>query len=837
MIECKLKTLFLHELITKLRYKTINMKVLKFGGTSVGSPASVRRLKQIVESSEESLVVVVSALGGVTDRLISTSRLAVSGDAAYEEEYQQIVLRHTNLIKEVLPDSPEREALNTRVNKLLAELKDIFQGVYLVHDLSQKSADTIVSYGERLSSIIISAVLNDSEWIDARYLIKTLQRHGRHLLDQEATHQAIKQKFKHMGRCTVVGGFISCDSETNYTTNLGRGGSDYTASIIAATLDATILEIWTDVDGFMTADPRVISRAYTIKELTYVEAMELCNFGAKVLYPPTIYPVCEKDIPILIKNTFNPESPGTLVSNHRRDSHAQAIKGISSINDTSLITITGLGMVGVIGVNYRIFRVLAKNGISVFLVSQASSENSTSIGVRNADAVVACKVLNQEFAAEIKSGEMSEVTSEPDLATVAIVGEHMKHTTGIAGKLFGTLGSNGINVIACAQGASETNISFVITKESLRKALNVIHDSFFLSEYKVLNLFICGIGTVGSSLIEQLRKQQVKLMEENRLKLRVVGIANSRRLLLQREGSGIDLANYKNLLKTDGIPSNAMSLGKRIVDMNIFNSVFVDTTASEEVAVLYKDLLSHNISVVAANKVAASSRYEHYLDLKSTARHRGVRFLFETNVGAGLPIINTMSDLVASGDRITKIEAVLSGTLNYIFNTLSADVPFSETILKAKEVGYAEPDPRIDLSGKDVLRKLVILSREAGYAIEQEDVIQKLFVPDNYFEGTLEDFWAHISELDASFEQRRQRMEKEGKRLRFVARLDKGKASIGLEEVDRNHPFYELEGSNNIVLLTTARYKECPLLIQGYGAGASVTAAGVFADIMRIASV
>lgn len=837
MIECKHKTLFLHELITKLRYKTINMKVLKFGGTSVGSPASVRRLKQIVESSEESLVVVVSALGGVTDRLISTSRLAVSGDAAYEEEYQQIVLRHKNLIKEVLADSPEREVLNARVNKLLAELKDIFQGVFLVHDLSQKSADTIVSYGERLSSIIISAVLNDSEWIDARYLIKTLQRHGRHLLDQEATHQAIKQKFKHMARCTVVGGFISCDSETNYTTNLGRGGSDYTASIIAATLDATILEIWTDVDGFMTADPRVISRAYTIEELTYVEAMELCNFGAKVLYPPTIYPVCEKDIPILIKNTFNPESPGTLVSNHRRDSHAQAIKGISSINDTSLITITGLGMVGVIGINYRIFRVLAKNGISVFLVSQASSENSTSIGVRNADALVACKVLNQEFAAEIKSGEMSEVTSEPDLATVAIVGEHMKHTTGIAGKLFGTLGSNGINVIACAQGASETNISFVITKESLRKALNVIHDSFFLSEYKVLNLFICGIGTVGSSLIEQLRKQQVKLMEENRLKLRVVGIANSRRLLLQREGSGIDLANYKNLLKTDGIPSNAMSLGKRIVDMNIFNSVFVDTTASEEVAVLYKDLLSHNISVVAANKVAASSRYEHYLDLKSTARHRGVRFLFETNVGAGLPIINTMSDLVASGDRITKIEAVLSGTLNYIFNTLSADVPFSETILKAKEVGYAEPDPRIDLSGKDVLRKLVILSREAGYAIEQEDVIQKLFVPDNYFEGTLEDFWTHISELDASFEQRRQRMEKEGKRLRFVARLDKGKASIGLEEVDRNHPFYELEGSNNIVLLTTARYKECPLLIQGYGAGASVTAAGVFADIMRIASV
>lgn len=813
------------------------MKVLKFGGTSVGTPDSVRRIKKIVESSEESLVIVVSALGGITDRLISTSRLAVSGNEAYKEEYKQIVLRHHNMIKDVLPESNERIVLMNRIDKLLAELKDIYQGVYLVHDLSQKSADTIVSYGERLSSIIISTVLEGSEWVDARYLIKTLQRHGRHLLDQETTNCAIEENFKHMPKCTVMGGFISCDSETNYTTNLGRGGSDYTASILAANLNATILEIWTDVDGFMTADPRVISRAYTIKELTYVEAMELCNFGAKVLYPPTIYPVCEKNIPILIKNTFNPEAPGTLISDCRRDTHSRAIKGISSINDTNLITVTGLGMVGVIGVNYRIFKALAKNGISVFLVSQASSENSTSIGVKNVDAAVACKVLDEEFAAEIKSGEMFAVTSEPNLATVAIVGEHMKHTTGIAGKLFGTLGSNGINVIACAQGASETNISFVITKESLRKALNVIHDSFFLSEYKVLNLFICGIGTVGSSLIKQLHKQQTKLMNENRLKLRVVGIANSRRLLLQREGGGIDLANYKTLLDTEGIPSNANSLGKRIVEMNIFNSVFVDTTASEEVAALYKDLLSHNISVVAANKVAASSRYEHYLDLKNTARSRGVRFLFETNVGAGLPIINTMSDLVASGDRITKIEAVLSGTLNYIFNTLSADVPFSETIFKAKEVGYSEPDPRIDLSGKDVLRKLVILSREAGYPIEQEDVIQKLFVPDNYFEGTTEDFWAHIAELDASFEERRQRMEKEGKRLRFVARMDNGKASIGLEEVDRNHPFYELEGSNNIVLLTTARYKECPLLIQGYGAGASVTAAGVFADIMRIASV
>ena len=544
--------------------------------------------------------------------------------------------------------------------------------------------------------------------------------------------------------------------------------------------------------------------------------------------------MCHKNIPILIKNTFNPEAPGTIIK-QEVDSGSKAIKGISSINDTTLITVTGLGMVGVIGVNFRIFKALAQNGISVFMVSQASSENSTSIGVRNQDAALACEVLNEEFAKEIEMGEISPVVAEMNLATIAIVGENMKHTPGIAGKLFGTLGRNGISVIACAQGASETNISFVVEAKSLRKSLNVIHDSFFLSEYQVLNLFICGTGTVGGSLIEQIRCQQQKLMQERGLKLKVVGIADGHRALFTR--AGIDLASYREEMEEKGIPSSAAVLHDEIIGMNIFNSVFVDCTASAEVASLYKEFLMHNISVVAANKIAASSDYSIYSELKQIARRRGVKFLFETNVGAGLPIINTINDLINSGDKILKIEAVLSGTLNYIFNKISADVPFSQTIKMAQEERYSEPDPRIDLSGKDVIRKLVILAREAGYKLEQTDVEKHLFVPSDFFEGPLEEFWKKVPSLDADFEARRRKLESENKRWRFVAKLENGKGSVSLQEVDSKHPFYGLEGSNNIILLTTERYKEYPMMIQGYGAGASVTAAGVFADIMSIANI
>ncbi|MCF2577003.1 bifunctional aspartate kinase/homoserine dehydrogenase I [Phocaeicola barnesiae] len=810
------------------------MKVLKFGGTSVGSVNSMSSVKKIVEAIDEKVIVVVSALGGITDKLINTSKMATAGDSAYEKEMKEIVNRHIEMVYTVIPAGKQREILLDQVNELLSELKDIFQGIYLIRDLSPKTSATIVSYGERLSSIIVTALIKNAQWFDSRTFIKTEKKHNRHILDSELTTQLVKEAFRELPQVSVVPGFISSDKNTGEITNLGRGGSDYTASIIAAALEADILEIWTDVDGFMTADPRVISTAYPITELSYVEAMELCNFGAKVVYPPTIYPVCHKNIPILIKNTFNPDAPGTIIK-QEADHFSKAIKGISSINDTCLITMTGLGMVGVIGVDHRLFRALAENGISVFLVSQASSENSISIGVRNGEAELACSLLNEEFAKEIEMGEISPMKVEGGLATVAIVGENMKHTPGIAGKLFGTLGRNGINVIACAQGASETNISFVVDGASLRKTLNVIHDSFFLSEYQVLNLFVCGIGTVGHSLLEQIHGQQERLKKERGLKLRVVGIANGHQAYFCRQG--IDLANFRQELEEKGVPSCTQLLHDEVIGMNIFNSVFVDCTASPEIAGLYKDFLKHNISVVAANKIAASSDYEIYAELKQIARQRGVKFLFETNVGAGLPVINTINDLINSGDKILKIEAVLSGTLNYIFNTLSAEVPLSETIRRAKEEGYSEPDPRIDLSGKDVIRKLVILAREAGYRLNQEDVVKHLFIPDEFFEGTLDDFWTKIPQLDADFEKQRQKLEAEDKRWRFVAKLEDGKGTVSLQEVGHDHPFYTLEGSNNIILLTTERYNEYPMLIQGYGAGAGVTAAGVFADIMSIANI
>ena len=808
---------------------------MKFGGTSVGSVNSILSVKKIVESAGEPVIVVVSALGGITDQLISTSRMAATGDAAYEGAYREIVRRHEEMVKGVIPAGETQTLLHYQVNELLDELKDIFQGIYLIKDLSPKTSDTIVSYGERLSSLIASRLIQGAVWFDSRTFIKTEKKHNKHTLDTELTNRLVREAFKEIPQVSLVPGFISSDKVSGDVTNLGRGGSDYTAAVIAAALGADSLEIWTDVDGFMTADPRVISTAYTISELTYVEATELCNFGAKVVYPPTIYPVCHKNIPILIKNTFNPDGQGTVIKQNVDHTKSKAIKGISSINDTSLITVQGLGMVGVIGVNYRIFKALAKNGISVFLVSQASSENSTSIGVRNADADLACEVLNEEFAKEIEMGEISPIQAEKNLATVAIVGENMKHTPGIAGKLFGTLGRNGINVIACAQGASETNISFVVDSKSLRKSLNVIHDSFFLSEYQVLNLFICGVGTVGGSLVEQIRQQQKKLMMENGLKLHVVGIIDATKAMFSR--AGFDLGNYREELKEKGTDSSLDTIREEIIGMNIFNSVFVDCTASPDIASLYKDFLQHNISVVAATKIAASSAYETYRELKLIARQRGVKYLFETNVGAGLPIINTINDLIHSGDKILKIEAVLSGTLNYIFNKISADVPFSRTIKMAQEERYSEPDPRIDLSGKDVIRKLVILAREAGYKLEQEEVEKNLFVPNDFFEGSLEDFWKKVPSLDADFEARRKVLESENKHWRFVAKLENGKASVGLQEVDRNHPFYGLEGSNNIILLTTERYKEYPMMIQGYGAGAGVTAAGVFADIMSIANV
>ena len=828
------------------------MKVLKFGGTSVGSVESILHLKKIVEACDEPVVVVVSALGGITDKLINTSKLAVAGDSSYLTSYQEMVERHHQMIDAVITDEKKKTEIYATVDELLGHLKSIYQGIYLIGDLSEKTANAIVSYGERLSSNIVATLIDGAKWYNSLEFIKTKKKQGRNLYSGSISEQLILEVFKDFKDGTanhkvcLVPGFISADSQTGEVTNLGRGGSDYTAAILAAALDAEVLEIWTDVSGFMTADPRVINNAYPIDKLSYVEATELCNFGAKVVYPPTIYPVCIKNIPILIKNTFRPEDKGTIITNlSEGDDNGRAIKGISSINNTSLITVSGLSMVGVIGVNRRIFTTLAENGVSVFMVSQASSENSTSIGVTDDDADRACEVLNREFAKEIEMGAMYKMKLERDLATVAIVGENMKHTPGIAGKLFGTLGRNGISVIACAQGASETNISFVVERKSLRKSLNVIHDSFFLSEYQVLNVFLCGVGTVGGSLLEQIAGQRQKLMKERNLQINIVGIASGHNAMFDR--NGIDLSQWEEDGKfsvarlrqglKEAEASNTERLKEEVIGMNIFNSVFVDCTASAEVAGLYEGLLSNNISVVAANKVAASSNYDNYVKLKEAARKRGVKFLFETNVGAGLPIINTINDLINSGDKILKLEAVLSGTLNFIFNTISADIPFSETVRLAKEEGYAEPDPRIDLSGKDVIRKLVILSREAGYKMEQEDVEASLFIPQSFFDGTLDEFWKNLPSVDAQFESERLQLEAARQRWRFVAKLEDGKGSVALQKVDERHPFYDLEGSNNIILITTERYNQYPMLIQGYGAGASVTAAGVFADIMSIANI
>lgn len=811
------------------------MKVLKFGGTSVGTVESLRHVKRIVEECEEQVIVVVSALGGITDLLIQTAHQASTGDITYMQNYAKIVERHINVINGIVPQE-KITIVRSKIDMLLEELGNIYRGVSLIKDLSSRTLDIIVSYGERMSSTIVSNIIENATLFDSREFIKTENQFNKHVLQAELTERLIKETFSSFGgKVALVPGFISTDAKANDITNLGRGGSDYTAALICAALNASQLEIWTDVDGFMTADPRVISTAYVIDKLTFIEAMELCNFGAKVVYPPTIYPVFQKNIPILIKNTFNSSAPGTLISDIHGNIEGKAIKGISSINDTCLITLTGFGMVGVIGVNSRIFAALARNGISVFLVSQASSEHNTSFAVKNCDAEDAVKVLKDEFSAELLTGEISDITPEKDLATVAIVGENMKHTPGIAGKLFNTLGRNGINVIACAQGASETNISFVIDSKSLRKALNVIHDSFFLSETQVLNLFVAGVGNVGKNLLSQIHHQQDSLLKNKALELRIVGIANSKKCVFNRDG--INIENYQEELEKSELIATPETIRNGVIDMNIFNSVFVDCTASADIADIYGSLIEHNVNVVAANKIAASSCYNNYKYLKNLTHKKGVKFLFETNVGAGLPIINTINSLIATGDKIIKIEAVLSGTLNYIFNTISPEIPLSKAIKMAQEAGYSEPDPRIDLCGKDVARKIVILAREAGYKVEQEDVVRNLFIPAEFFEGTIDDFFKNVEGMDAEFEALRKVAADKNEHLRFVARMDEGAVSIELESVNQTHPFYTLAGSNNVILITTERYNEYPMVIKGYGAGAEVTAAGIFSDIISIANV
>ena len=704
----------------------------------------------------------------------------------------------------------------------------------MIGELTPKTLDRISGFGERLSSLIISEFIEGAQWVDSSQLIKTDSAFGKAQVDFHVSVPLIREKFENFKGICIAPGFVSSNKEGEFTT-LGRGGSDYTAAIYAAALNASVLEIWTDVDGFMTADPRVISKAYVIKSLSYAEAMELSHFGAKVIYPPTILPVYKKGIPTWIKNTMHPEAEGTLITESRKNGKDLPIKGISSISNISLMTVQGLGMVGVTGISMRLFSALAKENINVILISQASSENSISVAIDSSKAELAEDAIRKEFEREIAVGKINKVEVENELSIVAIVGENMKHSTGIAGKLFNTIGKNGINIIAIAQGASELNISWVVKNSDLRKTLNVVHESFFLSENAEVNVFMLGIGLVGGNLLKQIQQQQEKLLKEKHLKIKLVGVANSRKMLLDREGIAID--GFKERLEQDGVNSSLAGYKQAVIDMNIFNSVFVDCTASTAAADLYADLLNANVSIVTANKVAASSEYENYLKLKKIAKHKGVKFLFETNVGAGLPIINTLNDLVNAGDKIQKIEAVLSGTLNFIFNTISADVPFSQTIRMAKEEGYSEPDPRIDLSGVDVVRKLLILVRESGYKIETEDVFINKFIPDEFFSGSMDDFWAGIPALDADFEARRQVLAAQNKCWRFVAKFEDGKAEVGLQEIAQGHPFFDLQGSNNLVMFTTERYHEFPMIIKGYGAGAAVTAAGVFADIIRVSNV
>ena len=808
------------------------MKVLKFGGSSVANADRIRTVRDIVTGTSGAKAVVVSALGGVTDKLLETSRLARLGDGSFSPLFVDIKERHLTLAQELLG---AESAAYGKLSDMLCSLRKLLEGVNSLKALPSQTECEIVSFGERMSALIVSAFIPGSVLKDSREFIKTVPAEGRNVPDMTLTETLVQKEFASLPEdgTAIVPGFISTDKQSGQATTLGRGGSDYTASIIAAAADARCLEIWTDVDGFMTADPRIIKTSYVIDALNFQEAMELCHFGAKVVYAPALYPVLPKDIPVYIKNTLNPAAKGTVIRKSV-DAARRAVTGIASIDNICLLTLSGPSMVGIIGVDSRLFNALSRNGISVFLVSQSTSETGITVGVESGSAARAKQVVDAEFSSEISRGAMSPVSVEESLAAVAVVGRNMKHSQGIAGKLFTILGRNGIGVLACAQGSSEYNISIVIRREFLRKALNVIHDSFFLSEYQELNLFICGVGTVGGQLISQIASQREKLMKEHNLKLNIVGIARRTKSVFCRDG--IDPENYLEALDA-GEPTTLSDLRDRVIGMNIFNSVFVDCTASEEVAALYEDFFRHNISVVAANKVAASSDYANYASLKALALKHGVKFLFETNVGAGLPIIGTINALRNSGDRIERIEAVLSGTLNFIFNTISADIPFSRTVRMAKEEGFSEPDPRIDLSGKDVIRKLVILARESGYEVSQEDVEANLFIPSDFFDCTLEEFWAKLPSLDEEFERRRRVLEAEGKCWRFVAKMEDGHFGVSLREIPEGHPFYNLEGSNNIILLTTERYHKHPMLIQGYGAGAGVTAAGVFADIMSVANV
>ena len=810
------------------------MNVLKFGGSSMCDAFSVGLVKEIIESQNEPCIVVVSAFEGVTNRLLVMAEQAVQRNEKFKNDVQKITELHLDVVKALVHET-KRMFVSGEVQRLLDDYGDMLQGLYLLQDLTLKTRARILSIGVRLSALILSNIVANAKCYDTNEFIRTNSGYIDAKIDFEESAKLISARFSNLNHIAILPGYIAGDSNGSVT-NLGKRGADYVASVIAATIDASSLMLWMNVDGFMTADPEMIAKSQPIESLSYSEAIELSHFGAAVIFSPTIRPVSEKNIPVLIKNTYNPQAKGTLISNKSApENELSPIKGVSSIADISLISLQGTGLVGISDISARFFKVLSDNNINIIMVTQASSEYSITIAVRPDEAEIAVDALNKEFYAKINnSGEM-KLHVETDLSIIAIVGERMRNVPGISATLFRSLARNGISVIATAQGSSELNISLVIRKVHLRKSLNAIHEGFFLSNYKELHLFLVGIGNVGGSLLQQIQAQREILMRDLKLKINLIGVAYLNKMYISP--SGIELVDFAEILEKDGEPCDLQKFINKIFELNIRNSVFIDCTGNEAVASCYETLFEHYVSVVTANKIACSTDYAHYKLLKEKAKEHGVRFAFETNVGAGLPVINTINDLIHSGDRILKIEAVLSGTLNFIFNVLSEEIPISKAIRLAKEKGYSEPDPRLDLSGTDVVRKLLILARESGYPAEMEDVDIQSFLPAECFEGSPDDFWQKVEALDADFECKRKELAAQNKKWRFIATLDNGKMSLGLQSVDSKHPAYELEGSNNIIILTTARYFELPMVIKGYGAGAEVTAGGVFADIIRIANV
>lgn len=809
-------------------------QVLKFGGSSVANADNIRKVLDIVRARLDrgQAIVVVSALGGITDTLLRCGEQAASGSEAFRDTLAIVEDRHMQTVKSLLPVNQQSGTLSL-VKKHCNDLEDICNGVFLLGELSARTRDRIVSYGELLSSRIISAAFHahglSATWADARELIRTSADFGHANVQFDTTGHLIRNWAADTREdVSVLPGFIASEGK-GATTTLGRGGSDYTAAIFAAALDVQILEIWTDVSGMMTADPRWVSNVRIIPSISYQEAMELSHFGAKVIYPPTIQPVMSRNIPVWVKNTFAPDDPGTVIENRNNPQH-EIVRGISSINNIALLSLEGSGMVGVPGFSKRLFEALAQGQINVILITQGSSEHSICVGIDNARSEDARQLVDEAFSIEIALQKVEPLRIEKDLSIVALVGEQMKSHPGISGRMFGTLGRNGVNVRAIAQGSSERNISAVISTADVRKALNILHEEFFETTYKQVNLFITGTGNVGRRLIDQLRKQQEYLAEQLRLQVRVMGLSNSRRMLLSEEG--IDLEGWQGLLDA-GEPADLGKFTDVMIERNLRNTVFVDITASDQVPPVYEKLLRRSMSVVACNKIAASSAYDNYQRLKDLTREFNCRFLFETNVGAGLPVIGTLNDLRGSGDVIHRIEAVLSGTLNFVFNNYDGTRPFSEVVRQAQAEGYTEPDPRLDLSGTDVMRKIMILAREAGEYIEMDDIRCNAFLPESCMQGSVEDFYTEMSRQEPHFRAIYEEASAAGCKLKFVASLDHGKAEVGLKHISPEHDFYHLYGKDNIVLFQTQRYPDQPLVVKGAGAGAEVTASGVFADIIR----